>query len=67
MELKKDVKVPVYNRSEAEYRNLFEKEGFEEVYLDYPKFTDEFLNEYTMPFSTKYAEYLIQAFRAKST
>lgn len=63
MELKKGVKIPVYNRTESDYRNIFEKFGYEEVYLDLPAFTEEFLNKYKMPFSTKSPEYLIQGFR----
>lgn len=67
MELKKGIKVPVYNRTEVEYRKLFEAAGFEEVYVDYPAFTKEFLSKYKMPYSTKYPEYLIQAFRGRNT
>lgn len=67
MELKKGVKIPVFNRSESEYRYLFEKFGYKEVYLDFPAFTEEFLDKYKMPFSTKNSEYLIQAFRSKTT
>ncbi|MFK5983965.1 MAG: class I SAM-dependent methyltransferase [Pseudomonadota bacterium] len=65
MKLKKGLKIPVYNRTEEEYREIFEKRGFEEVYIDYPEFTGEFLKEYQMPFSTKYSEFLIQAFKYK--
>ncbi len=67
MELKKGVKIPVFNRTESEYRHLFEKLGYKEVYLDFPAFTEEFLDKYKMSFSTKDSEYLIQAFRSKTT
>lgn len=67
MELKKGVKIPVYNRTKSEYRNIFEKYGYEEVYLDLPAFTEEFLNKYKMPFSTNSPEYLIQGFKRKNT
>ena len=67
MELKDGFKVPVYNRTEAEYRELIEAKGFEQVYIDYPAFSEEFLRQYKMPLSTKYPEYLIQAFRGKNT
>jgi len=67
MELKEGIKIPVYNRSESEYREIFESRGLEEVYLDHPIFTKEFLSEYEMPFSTTYSEYQIQGFRHKST
>jgi len=67
MELKKGVRVPVYIRTESEYRNLFKKYGYEETYLDLPAFTEEFLNKYKMPFSTDYPEYLIQGFKRKIT
>lgn len=67
MELKKGFKIPVYNRTESDYRNLFENKGFEEVYIDYPPFTNEFLAKYELPFSTKQPEYLIQAFKLKTT
>lgn len=67
MELKKGVKIPVFNRSASEYRYLFEKLGYKEVYLDFPAFTEEFIDKYKMPFSTKNSEYLIQAFRSKTT
>lgn len=67
MELKKGGKIPVFNRSESEYRYIFEKLGYKEVYLDLPAFTQEFLDKYKMPFSTKNSEYLIQAFRDKTT
>lgn len=63
MELAKGVKIPVFNRSESEYRCLFGKYGYQEVYLDYPVFTEEFLGKFNMPFSTSNPEYLIQAFR----
>ena len=67
MELKKGVKIPFFNRGESEYRHIFEKLGYKEVYLDFPAFTEEFLDKYKMPFSTKNSEYLIQAFRSKTT
>lgn len=67
MELKQGVKIPVYNRTESEYRNIFEKYGYEEAYLDLPAFTEEFLNKYKMPFSTNSPEYLIQGFKSKNT
>lgn len=67
MEIKKGVKIPVFNRSESEYRHIFEKLGYDEVYIDLPAFTEEFLEKYKMPFSTKNSEYLIQAFRSKIT
>lgn len=63
MELKKDIKIQCYSRTESEYRSIFGKLGYEEVYIDYPKFTDEFLSKHKMPFSTQNSEYLIQAFR----
>jgi len=67
MELKEGFKIPVYNRYEEEYREIFLKKGFEEVYLDYPEFTKVFLGEHNMSFSTKYSEYQIQGFRYKNT
>ena len=67
MELKEGIKIPVYNRTESEYRNLFKKAGFEEVYLAYPAFTKEFLDKYKMPFSVETSEYLVEAFRLKNT
>ena len=67
MELKKGVKIPVHNRTESEYRDIFEKYGYEEVYKDLPAFTEEFLKKYKMPFSTQSPEYLIQGFRRKNT
>ncbi len=66
MELKKGVKIPFYNRTSVEYGSLFEKFGYEEVYCDLPAFTDVFLTQYKMPFSTKHPEYLIQGFRKKN-
>ncbi|HIJ79204.1 MAG: methyltransferase domain-containing protein [Desulfobulbaceae bacterium] len=63
MELKKGVKVEVYNRTEADYRTIFNKFGWQEVFLDYPAFTEEFLARYQMPFATNKPEYLIQAFK----
>lgn len=65
MELKEGIKIPAYIREESEYREIFNNLGCNEVYLDYPKFTDEFLHKYHMPFSTDFPEYLIQAFRMK--
>lgn len=65
MELKKGVKLSVYNRTESDYREIFEKYGYEEVYNDLPNFTEEFLEKYKMPFSTESPEYLIQGFRRK--
>ncbi len=62
MELKKGIKIPFNNRKDSDYRYIFEKKNYKEVYIDYPKFTEEFLKKYNMPFSTKYSEYLIQAF-----
>jgi len=67
MELKEGVKISVYNRNKLEYREILESKGLEEVYLDYPVFTEGFLGEHEMPFSTTYSEYQIQAFRYKST
>lgn len=67
MELKEGVKIPVYNRNELEYREIFQNRGLEEVYLDHPVFTKEFLGKHEMPFSTTYSEYQIQGFRYKST
>ena len=65
MELKKGVKIPVCNRTDTEYRDIFERFGYKEIYLDFPAFTAEFLEKYKMPFSTQNPEYLIQAFRRK--
>ena len=67
MELKEGYKIPVYNRTESKYREIFSSRGLEEVYLDYPAFTKEFLGEHEMPFSTKHSEYQIQGFRYKYT
>ena len=67
MELKKGIKIRCYSRTDSEYRSVFKKLGYEEVYIDYPKFTEEFLDKYKMPFSTENSEYLIQAFRRKNT
>lgn len=64
MELKPGVKIPVFIRRAADYRSLFESLGCEEVYRDYPGFTEAFLRKYDMPFSTTCPEYLIQAFRS---
>jgi 2-polyprenyl-3-methyl-5-hydroxy-6-metoxy-1,4-benzoquinol methylase len=66
MELKKGVIIPLYNRTPAEYGSLFAKFGYEEVYRDLPAFTDVFLSQHQMPFSTKYPEYLIQGFRKET-
>ena len=63
MELKKGVKVEVFNRTESEYRKIFKKFGFQEVFLEYPDFTEEFLDQYQMPFATNKPEYQIQAFK----
>ena len=65
MELKKGVKIPVCSRTDTEYRDIFERFGYKEIYLDFPAFTAEFLEKYKMPFSTQNPEYLIQAFRRK--
>jgi hypothetical protein len=65
IELKEGIKVPVYNRTEVDYRNLFASRGFNEIYIDYPPFTKDFLSKYDMPFATDEPEYLIQAFRKK--
>lgn len=62
MELKEGVRVAVHSRSEAEYREIFGQNGCEQVYIDYPAFSREFLDKYPMPFATEQAEYLIQAF-----
>lgn len=67
MELKKGIKIKCYNRTDSEHRSIFEKLGYEEVYIDYPEFTEEFLSKYKMPFSTQNSEYLIQAFRRNHT
>jgi SAM-dependent methyltransferase len=67
LELKKEVKIPFFIRTASEYRHTFEKLGFKEVYLDFPAFTEEFLEKYKMPFSTKNSEFLIQAFRRSIT
>jgi 2-polyprenyl-3-methyl-5-hydroxy-6-metoxy-1,4-benzoquinol methylase len=67
MELKKGVVIPFYNRTSTEYGSLFAKFGYEEIYCDLPVFTDIFLSQYQMPFSTKYPEYLIQGFRKGNT
>ena len=67
MELKKGVIIPFYNRTPAEYGSSFAKFGYEEVYRDLPAFTDVFLTQHQMPFSTKYSEYLIQGFGKRNT
>lgn len=67
MELKKGVKIKCYSRTELEMRSVFDKFGYEEIYLDYPEFTEDFLRKYKLPFSIKHSEYLIQAFRKKSS
>ncbi|MGV1099580.1 class I SAM-dependent methyltransferase [Thiovibrio sp. JS02] len=66
MELKEGIRIPVHNRTAAEYRRIFAKYGCEEVYLDYPPFSEEFLDQYRMPFATEQPEYLVQAFRNAS-
>lgn len=67
MELKKGVSIPVHSRTEAEYREIFGQNGCEEIYIDYPAFSKEFLDKYPMPFATEQPEYLIQAFTTKTT
>jgi len=67
MELKEGLKIPVYNRTDLEYRNIFEARGLKEVYLDYPVFTEEFLSRYEIPFSTRYSEFQIQGFKYNCT
>jgi len=67
MALQDGVNIPVHNRNDATYRELFESRGLTAVYLDYPAFTREFLNKHEMPFSTAFPEYQIQGFRCKRT
>lgn len=67
MELKEGVKIKCFSRTDSAYRAIFDNLGFKEVYLDYPEFSEEFLNKYKMPFSTKNPEYLIQGFRNINT
>ncbi|MCX5876138.1 MAG: class I SAM-dependent methyltransferase [Deltaproteobacteria bacterium] len=62
LELEKGVKIPVHIRSESEYRQAYSRYGLAEIYRDSPPFSQEFLAKYQMPFSTRYPEYLIQAF-----
>lgn len=63
MELKKGVKISLFNRGASDYRYIFEKLGWKEVYWDLPAFTEEFLEKYKVSFSTRHPEYLIQGFR----
>jgi SAM-dependent methyltransferase len=63
MELKEGIKVKCHSRNNSEYHSLFKALGYEEVYLDYPEFTGEFLQQFKVPFATRYSEYLIQAFK----
>lgn len=65
IQFKSELKIPLYNRSESDYRMLFEQYGYEQVYLDYPAFNKAFLTKYPMPFATETAEYLIQGFIKK--
>ena len=62
MELKPGVQIPFYIRSDADYRDLFDKHGMKEVYRDLPSFTAEFVDKYEVTFSTRHPEFLIQAF-----
>lgn len=67
MALKQGIRIPFYIRTQDDYRALFARYGMQEVYLDYPAFSPEFLREYNMRCSTKQPEFLIQAFRRVSS
>lgn len=66
LELKKGIKTPIHIRSAAEYRQAYARYGLTEIYQDSPPFSQEFLARYQMPFSTRYPEYLIQAFSRRA-
>lgn len=66
MELRKDVRIPVFKRTAKEYRTLLARHGCREMHVDYPGFTPEFLRRYPLPWSTTYPEYLIQTFSKSS-
>lgn len=60
MILQPGVRIPVYNRTAQEYRQLAARLGLQEVFYDLPPFSEDFLSGYPMPFSTEYPEFLIQ-------
>lgn len=65
LELQPGVKIPFYDRSAADYQQIFESIGYEEVYRERPAFTPEFLAQHSMPFSTAEPEFLVQGFLTK--
>lgn len=65
LELKPGVRIPFYDRSAADYQQIFESIGYKEVYREQPAFTPEFLARYSMPFPTTEPEFLVQGFRKK--
>ncbi|VVC03021.1 Trans-aconitate 2-methyltransferase [Candidatus Bilamarchaeum dharawalense] len=58
-----DLAIPVYPRSEEEYKKLFAKFGFDFVSSHHPNFTKEFVEKYKWPLPWDTPEYLIITFR----
>ncbi|MBU1695013.1 MAG: class I SAM-dependent methyltransferase [Verrucomicrobia bacterium] len=63
MELVEGVAVPVFIRSEEEYRALFARLGYTCALVARPPFTAEFLRRYPVPFPTDEPEFLILGFQ----
>jgi 2-polyprenyl-3-methyl-5-hydroxy-6-metoxy-1,4-benzoquinol methylase len=57
--------IPVFLRSEEDYRAIFESSGFEFVSTSLPPFSEEFVERYQWKLPYDVPEFLIMAFRRK--
>ncbi|PCI24140.1 MAG: hypothetical protein COB67_11890 [SAR324 cluster bacterium] len=62
MKLTPQLWVPAYSRSDEQYRTSLNHFDLRESYLEFPPFSSDFLQQYSLPFPTDEPEFLIQAF-----
>jgi len=65
IKLKKNILIPVYIRSERDYKNIFEKYSFIHKFTEYPPFTEEFVKKYGWTDPYDVPEFMIMTFEKK--
>lgn len=66
MEIENDFMMDTYVRHKDQYREVFEKHGFEYMSTRFPPFTPAFVLEHNWTLPSDSAKYLIMALRKKN-
>ena len=57
------VSLPVFHRSKKEYDNMFQANGFLNVFEEYPSFTSEFVEQYSWDRPSNVSEFMILGYQ----